>query len=399
MADRQVISVTPSALGTVDGVTYLDRPATAPDFLLSRPSGSLRTRGSRATWPDPFEASTALRNGDADLIVGAVPFDTANRSALTTPETVIESEGPLEPPAHYRGRAAGGTVEVLSVTPLTSPEEHQTTVAAAIATIQSSGLEKVVLARAVDVEFAEEVDPLLIAARMIDLSAHRDGFAVDLGATGRHDDRGTMLVGSSPELLIRRRGTTVEALPLAGSAARLRDRDADAAVGRMLQDSTKDLAEHRWVTDHYRRVLTSVCTELSVPERPELIQTNEMWHLGTRIRGTVPTDGPSALDLALMLHPTPAVGGFPTDDALGIIDEVEEPRDFYAGFVGWCRGNGDGEYMVSIRCAEIAGAGARAWAGGGVVGDSSAAAEAAETTAKLQTALRALNVPATMRTV
>ena len=66
-----------------------------------------------------------------------------------------------------------------------------------------------------------------------------------------------------------------------------------------------------------------------------------------------------------------AVNGEPyqmTDDALGIIDEVEEPRDFYAGFVGWCRGNGDGEYMVSIRCAEIAGAGARAWAGGGVVG-------------------------------
>lgn len=378
---------------------HLERPATAPDFLLSRPSGSLRTRGSRATWPDPFEAATCLRDGDADIVIGAVPFDTANRAALTAPEEVVETEGPLEPPAFYRGLAAGEKAEVISVTPLTSQEEHRATVAAAIGTIQNTGLRKVVLARAVDVEFAEEVDPLLIAARMIDLSAHRDGFAVDLGATGLHDDRGSMLVGSSPELLIRRRGTTVEALPLAGSAARLADRDADTRAGRMLADSAKDLSEHRWVTDHYRRVLSSVCTELDVPEHPELIRTNEMWHLGTRIRGTVPADGPSALDLALMLHPTPAVGGYPTDDALGIITEVEEPRDFYAGFVGWCRSNGDGEYMVSIRCAEIAGSQARAWAGGGIVGDSSAAAETAETTAKLQTALRALNVPASMRTV
>ncbi|WP_041631456.1 isochorismate synthase [Corynebacterium terpenotabidum] len=380
-------------------MTHLQRPATAPDFLLSRPSGSLRTRGSRSTWPDPFEAATALRNGDIDLVVGAVPFDTANRAALTEPDEVTESDGPLEPPAFYRGVAAGEKAEVISVTPLTSTEEHQMTVAAAIGTIQNTRLEKVVLARAVDVEFAEDVDPLLIAARMIDLSALRDGFAVDLGATGRHDDRGTMLVGSSPELLIRRRGTSIEALPLAGSAARLHDRDADVRVGRQLQESAKDLAEHRWVTDHYRRVLTSVCTELDVPEHPELMQTNEMWHLATKIRGTVREDGPSALDLALMLHPTPAVGGFPTDDALGLINEVEEPRDFYAGFVGWCRANGDGEYMVSIRCAEIAGAGARAWAGGGIVEASYAPEEAAETTAKLQTALRALNVPAELRTV
>lgn len=124
-----------------------------------------------------------------------------------------------------------------------------------------------------------------------------------------------------------------------------------------------------------------------------------MWHLATPVRGTLPDLNFSALDLALMLHPTPAVGGTPTDDAIGIINEVEEPRCFYAGFVGWCNDDGDGEYMVSIRCAEVAGATARAWAGGGVIASSSPAAEAAETTAKLQTALRALNVPATMRAV
>lgn len=376
-----------------------DRPSTAPDFLLSRASGSIRTQGTSASYPDPFEAATALRDGSARLVVGAVPFDTANRAALSVPTTVVDTEGPLEPPAVYRGREVGDLLDVVDVVPLTSPEEHQSTVSAAIATMQSTTLEKVVLARAVDIEFAEEIDPLLVAARMIDLSAHRDGFAVDLSATGRSDDRGTMLVGSSPEVLIRRKGRTVEAQPLAGSAARLADRDADATVGRMLRDSAKDNAEHRLVVDHYRRVLSGVCTELSIPDSPELIKTNEMWHLATPVRGTLPDTGFSALDLALMLHPTPAVGGTPTDDAIGIINEVEEPRCFYAGFVGWCNDDGDGEYMVSIRCAEVAGATARAWAGGGIIASSSPSAEAAETTAKLQTALRALNVPAAMRAV
>ncbi|MGJ0182821.1 isochorismate synthase [Corynebacterium glyciniphilum] len=376
-----------------------DRPSTAPDFLLSRASGSIRTQGTRASYPDPFEAATALRDGSARLVVGAVPFDTGNRAALTVPGTVIETEGPLEPPAHYRGRDLGDRLEVVNVHPLSSSEEHQSTVAAAIETMHNTTLRKVVLARAVDIEFAEEVDPLLIAARLIDLSAHRDGFAVDLSATGRSDDRGTMLVGSSPEVLIRRRGTTVEARPLAGSAARLADRQADETMGRMLRDSTKDLTEHELVVDHYRQVLSGVCSELSIPDAPELIKTNEMWHLATPVRGTLPDLNFSALDLALMLHPTPAVGGTPTDDAIGIINEVEEPRCFYAGFVGWCNDDGDGEYMVSIRCAEVAGATARAWAGGGVIASSSPAAEAAETTAKLQTALRALNVPAAMRAV
>lgn len=175
-----------------------DRPSTAPDFLLSRASGSIRTQGTSASFPDPFEAATALHEGQVDLVVGAVPFDTGNRAALSVPESVLESEGPLEPPAHYRGMEAAGQLEVLGVFPLSSPEEHQMTVSAAIGTMQNTRLRKVVLARAVDVAFADEIDPLLIAARMIDLSALRDGYAVDLSATGRADDRGTMLVGSSP---------------------------------------------------------------------------------------------------------------------------------------------------------------------------------------------------------
>lgn len=379
--------------------TPAGRPSTAPDFLLSGPERSIRTQGAKSTYPDPFEAATALRNGEAELIVGAIPFDTSQRAALVEPTTITRAEGPLEPPAYYRGIEAGGSLNVESIHPVTSIEDHQAAVAAAIATIQQSRLGKVVLARAVDVIYETAPDPLLIAARMIDLSTYRNGFAVDLTPTGRDEHHGAMFVGSSPEILVTRKGNTVSAFPLAGSAPRTGNLPQDEAAAKQLAASEKDLKEHAYVVEHYRRVLEPLCSALSIPARPEIHQTNEMIHLGTRITGTLKDNGYSALDLALMLHPTPAIAGTPTDDAIGIIEQVEPPREFYAGTVGWCDSQGDGEYMVSIRCACIDGNTARAWAGGGIVADSNPAAEAAETTAKLQTALRALNVPASLRNV
>lgn len=375
------------------------RPVTAPDFLLSRPTGSIRTQGWKATFPDPFDAATALRDGQAELIVGAIPFDTSEPAALMEPEKVTLSHSPLEPPAYFRGPEASAALRVSEVRPVTTAEEHATLVEAAIATIQQTRLEKVVLARAVDVEFASAPDPLLIAARLIDLSANRDGFAVDLSVSGDDANKSAFFTGSSPELLVARKGATVSAFPLAGSAPRTGHADRDAAAAEGLQASAKDQDEHRLVVEHYRRVLEPLCTRLSIPEAPELHETNEMLHLGTPIEGVLKDEEFSALDLALMLHPTPAVGGTPTDDALGIISECEQGRSFYAGAVGWCDAQGDGEYMVAIRSCIVQDRVARAWAGGGIVATSDPADEARETTAKMQTALRALNVPAALRVV
>ena len=375
------------------------RPDTAPDFLLSRPHESVRTQGFRATYPDPFAAATALRSGEANLIVGAIPFDTSLRAALMVPETTIRAEGPLEPPAVYRGKAAATSLQVVDVEAASTAEEHAAAVSAAIATINQTRLEKVVLARAVDVHFEDTIDPLLVAARLIDLSAYRDGFAVDLSVTGREEHAGAMFVGSSPEVLIRKSGANVTAFPLAGSARRTGNEDVDRATARELQRSAKDFHEHKYVVDHYRRVLEPLCSFLEIPDHPQVHQTNEMIHLGTSVRGTLSDPSYSALDLALMLHPTPAIAGMPTDDAIGIIEQVEQPREFYAGAVGWCDAHGDGEYMVAIRCCMVDGDYARAWAGGGIVAASNPEAEAAETTAKLQTALRALNVPAALREI
>lgn len=363
------------------------RPTTAPDFLLSRAHGSVRTQGSVQSYTDPREAVAALKAGEHDMVVGALPFLRDAPAALTVPEKIIREDGPLEPHAYYRvGPGSELSAQVAGFDP--SPGEHEERVAAAVGTLSHTPLEKVVLARAVDIDFDSPVDPRLVAARLIDNSSHCDGFIADLGPVGRG-----FLVGSSPEVLIKLQGSTVTAYPLAGSAPRNDDPVRDHLAGADLQASAKDLAEHRFVVEHLLRALEPVCSSLSAPSVPELTKTDEMWHLATPIVGTLSKEM-NALELALLVHPTPAICGTPVDAAEALIEAVETARGFYAGAVGWCDRSGDGEYMVAIRCAEVApdGLTARAWAGGGIVSSSDPAAELAETDAKLRTILRALGL-------
>lgn len=367
------------------------RPATAPDFLLSRAHGSIRTQGVIEQISDPWLAAEELRAGIHQMVVGALPFDLDQPAALSVPRDVIRSDYPLEPPAHYRWSQEKFSARIAAYDP--APADHQARVEAAISTIAHSGLDKVVLARAVELEIDPPVDPLLIASRLIDGSPNHDGFVVDLSPAG-DNYLGKLLVGSSPEMLIRRRGEFVEAFPLAGSLPRSRDKHADAENARRLADSMKNQAEHAYVVDDLAHNLAPLCTSLEVPEYPELVSTSEMWHLATRIRGRLKDPSLSALDLALVVHPTPAICGTPTESAFGVIKAVESDRGFYAGAVGWCDSDGDGEFVVAIRCAEINTAGnvARLWAGGGIVAHSDPEEELAETFAKMSTVLRAFGV-------
>ncbi|MBB1045298.1 isochorismate synthase [Dietzia sp. DQ11-44] len=363
------------------------RPVTAPDFLLSRHTGSLRTQGSLRVFPDPADAALALRSGRCGLVVGAIGFEPDAPAALVEPDFVVRTDGPLEPPAYFRSLRTRARV----VEELPSTEAHRRRVATAIAGIRAGGLDKVVLARAVRLLADDPIDPHAVCAALIDSSPSADGFLVDLSpAGGVHSGR--ILVGSSPELLVRRRGDVVECHPLAGSAPRSRDTSVDQAAGRALQASGKDAAEHAFVVDSLATALAPLCRDLQIPERPSLTSTREMWHLGTRIRGRVADPRTTALDLALAVHPTPAVCGTPTDEARRVIAGLEGRRGFYSGAVGWADAGGDGDWMVTIRCAEIDAdrSGAIAWAGGGLVADSDPDDEVAETAAKLRTVLTAL---------
>jgi len=359
---------------------------TAPDFLLSRPTGSLRTQGALNSFTDPADAALALRSGASGLIVGAIGFEPDAPAALVEPDVVVRVDGPLEPPAYFRRMRTRAHV----TREIPTSSEHRARVSTAIAGVRSGEIDKVVLARAVRLSADQPIDPHAVCAALIDSSPAADGYLVDLSpAGGVH--AGRVLVGSSPELLVRRRGDLVECHPLAGSAPRSTDPVADQAAGRALRASGKDASEHAFVVESLARALQPLCTDLEIPDRPTLTSTREMWHLGTRIRGRVADPRTTSLDLALAVHPTPAVCGTPTDEARRLIAAIEGERGFYAGAVGWSDAGGDGDWMVTIRCAEIDAdrSGAIAWAGGGLVADSQPDDEVAETGAKLRTILRA----------
>lgn len=383
-----------SQLGAFLRAQFPNRPDTAPEFLLSRPHGSLCTSGVRATFSCVAKAAAALRNHEAPLVVGALPFDARENAALTVPETVVREPGVLDPHPSYR---SGSSAQLRARASGFDPraDEHRERVAAAVSAIRAGQAEKIVLARAVDINFDEPVDPLLIAARLMSAAPRREGFVADLSPAGGRF-RGCTLVGASPEVLVRKHGRSVAAYPLAGSAPRQANPTADAAVARRLRGSAKDRAEHAFVVDHLRRVLEPVCAQLEAPAAPELTNTNELWHLATPITGELAPEAQdmTALELAELVHPTPAICGTPTEAARHYITRVESPRGFYAGAVGWADAQGDGEYMVAIRCTEVSAdcTRARAWAGGGIVADSVPDDELDETTAKLGTIMRALGI-------
>ena len=198
------------------------------------------------------------------------------------------------------------------------------------------------------------------------------------------------LVGASPELLVRRRSTTVESRPMAGTAVA---GGSDAPL-RALAASAKEGHEHRLVVDAIADALGALCHELEVAPAPDVAVFGPVAHLVTPIRGRLVTPVPSALELARVLHPTPAVGGTPRAAALEAIAGLEGfERGRYAGPVGWVDARGDGEWAIALRGAELDGNRARLVAGAGIVAGSDPDAEWAETEAKLEPMLRALVRP------
>jgi len=140
-----------------------------------------------------------------------------------------------------------------------------------------------------------------------------------------------------------------------------------------------------------REVLERVSADVVTDPRPQLLRLANVSHLATHVEAWLPVSAPSALALALLLHPTAAVGGTPRADALEMIRRLEAaPRGRYAGPVGWVDANGDGEFAIALRCAQVTDNVARLWAGAGIVADSDPDSEVAETTAKFDAVLSAL---------
>ena len=191
------------------------------------------------------------------------------------------------------------------------------------------------------------------------------------------------LVGATPELLLRRRGTEVLSRVLAGTIWPHDGADTGALALELL-DSAKDRDEHRYAVDSLAQALNPFCTNVNVPAAPRVLELRNVLHLATEVRGVLHPAGPPLLTLADAVHPTAAVGGTPTPAAVSTISELEAmDRGRYAGPVGWVDAAGDGELGIALRCAQVVGRFARMFAGCGIVAGSDPDSEVAEAAAKL----------------
>ena len=316
------------------------------------------------------------------VVAGAVPFDVRAPGALRLgPGT--RTAGPLT----RRGGFGPAAVTVARSRPHPSPQGYADAVRAALGRIAAGEAEKVVLARTLELT---ALDPWSVAELVTELS-ERNPAATTLAVP--IDDPlvpgGRWLVGASPELLLRRRGPSVLLQPLAGSAPRSAEPEEDLRRADALMSSDKDRREHAFVVEAIVQALKPFCRTVSAPE-PELLATPAVWHLATRITALLTDTSTTSVDLVAALHPTPAVGGSPRAPALKIIKDVEGlDRGCYAGAVGWQDGDGDGEWVVAVRCAEVSDRRMRIFAGAGIVTGSDPAAEVAETAAKMRTVLDA----------
>ncbi len=236
----------------------------------------------------------------------------------------------------------------------------------------SSSLRKVVLARDLHASANDPIDARVLLRRL----AVRYPGCFTFAVSG--------LVGATPELLIRKDGWEVSSLVLAGTTPRGATTAEDATLARDLLGSAKENEEHGYAVESLRDALAPLCSAMYVAPRPELIRLPNVQHLGTRVRGTLAA-AKSALALAAAVHPTAAVGGTPTDAAIEVIRELESmDRERYAGPVGWVDADGNGEFGIALRCAQLNGDRARLFAGCGIVAGSDPAAELAETQAKFR---------------
>lgn len=401
-AERLVARTTRLSLSDAPDLVAL---AGEDGLLFSREGSGFAARGCalRVDWRVAREALASVEcddevglPGTGPVTLGALPFDPAGSAELVIPEVLVgvSSDGAAWLTTVGRGSAPRLGLDALAP-PAAQPspdgfslisgqshEEWCAMVAAAVDTVRSGRLEKVVLAREVHVETNRPIVRTAVLARLRALYPscmlfHFDGF-----------------LGASPELLVSRRGRAVRSHPLAGTIPHSGDPEVDGRMAAEMLASPKERYEHKVVVDSVAAVLAEVCGSLDVPDVPSIVPLRNVSHLGTRLTGVLASPPPDALALVERLHPTPAVAGAPLHDAMAYIASAEPfDRGLYAGAVGWMDSRGDGDWAVGIRSATVSGNRATLVAGVGVVADSVPEAELAETQLKLQALLAAVVRP------
>jgi isochorismate synthase len=365
------------------------------DAVLDQPTG-LRA-GAGPVWlggfafdPEGGASSTWSSLPPASLVLPEISICRAGgRSFLTVNAIVGPGEDPEGRWQALEARLGGlrdAPLPMLDPHPVAAkirsarpPAEFEATVEVATARIGAGEMSKVVLAREVIVSAAAAHDPAALFGAMREQFPSCFCFCCGTPEAA--------FIGASPELLVRRSGAGVSTVALAGSTRRSSDPAVDDHLAERLLRSDKDRREHRIVAERIVRALRPHAVWVQAAADPEIVKVANIQHLATPVLAQL-AEPRSAVELAGMLHPTPAVGGEPRSDALAAIAGLEQmDRGWYAGPVGWMDATEDGEFCVALRSGVLRDREAHLFAGVGVVEGSDPAAELAETEVKLEALL------------
>ena len=325
-------------------------------------------------------ASFTFDDGPSDSVIIVPKVVIGRRDGASWVTTIGDVESPLDgPPSPQAPVVQPGGVRYSDGH--VSSAAYESAVAAAVDLIAAGDIDKVVLARDLVATTESPVDARALLQHLSQSYPSCWTFAVD------------GLLGSTPELLVRRTGDHVVSRVLAGTTSRSSDAVIDARHAAELMASGKDRVEHEFAVRSVADALGPFCSDLVVPRAPEVVRLANVQHLQTDVTGRL-ANGESVLDLAAALHPTAAVCGTPTGRARSVIRELEGmDRGRYAAPVGWIDWRGDGAFGIALRCAQIDGhdpQALRMFAGCGIVAGSTPENELAEAQAKFLTIRDAL---------
>jgi isochorismate synthase len=323
---------------------------------------------------DPLRSRTSLWEGFADgsFIVPRHQLLINGNAALLTENLLVEGNVP----APHTSRTALPSPAFLGA------EAWQTLVAQTTDKIRQGQYEKVVLARGIQLTATHPFDVYAILNALQAAYPWAYTFAITRN--------GKTFLGATPERLVSVASGIVRATGLAGTAKRGVTPDDDELIGAELLASDKNRHEHAVVVEMLRNALSDTCLDVHAADAPQLLKLANVQHLYTPVSGRLRPHA-TLMDLIARLHPTPAVGGLPSPDAVAYIRDNEQlDRGWYAAPIGWLDARKEGDFAVALRSGLIEGNTATLFAGCGIVGDSEPGAELAETELKLQPMRKAL---------
>ncbi len=348
--DSDITDIGPVAFGLVPFL-----PSASSEFVIARSTFAKRIDGSHTL-----------------TLVGKSADDVSDIAVATA----IEAATSARPP-----RPSSNSFRVGARTPV---GRYLDAVTLARDAVRNGLLKKAVIARDIEVHADEPIDVHSVLLRL--RASFGSSYRFCIGN----------MIGATPELLVEVDGREIRSRPLAGTTPRTGDPDTDKQLAEELVASTKNQIEHRVVVDMVHDTLLPHCSYLDWEAEPSIVTVANVQHLGTYIEGALTEPRAHVMTLVKELCPTPALGGFPSEDAIAFIT-ANEPmeRGNYGGAVGWMDADGNGTFAVTIRCAELSDdrRTARLFAGGGIVAESNPYAELAETQAKFQAMLSAIVRP------